>query len=90
MDPAAMCGVRNSVPLLEPHVKRGNGENARPNEVVAETRCLGHQVNSLDVVPAGSWALRDAGGSRTHLDRVAAGCRAVWLQRRCVSVLARN
>ena len=24
---------------------------------------------------------RDAGGSRTHLDRVAAGCRAVWLQR---------
>ena len=64
--------------------------NARPNEVVAETRCLGHQVNSLDVVPAGSWALRDAGGSRTHLDRVAAGCLAVWLQRRSVSVLARN
>ncbi len=62
----------------------------RPNEVVAETRCLGHQVNSLDVVPAGSWALRDAGGSRTHFDRVAAGCRAVWLQRRSVSVLARN
>ena len=63
---------------------------SRPNEVVAETRCLGHQVNSLDVVPAGSWALRDAGGSRTHLDRIAAGCRAVWLQRRGISVLARN
>ncbi len=25
---------------------------------------------------------RDAGGSRTHFDRVAADCRAVWLQRR--------
>ena len=24
---------------------------------------------------------KDAGGSRTHFDRVAAGCRAVWLQR---------
>ncbi len=33
---------------------------------------------------------RDAGGSRTHLDRVAAGCRAVWLQRRIPSVLARD
>ena len=31
----------------------------------------------------------DAGGSRTHFDRVAAGCRAVWLQRRD-SALARN
>ena len=25
--------------------------------------------------------IRDAGGSRTHLNRVAAGCLAVWLQR---------
>src|SRR5436190_18506447 len=24
---------------------------------------------------------RDAGGNRTHFDRVAAGCRAIWLQR---------
>ena len=32
---------------------------------------------------------RDAGGSRTHFDRVATECRAVWLQRR-ESVLARN
>lgn len=25
---------------------------------------------------------KDAGGSRTHFDRVAAGCLAIWLQRR--------
>ena len=42
-----------------------------------------------DVVRTGSWSVRDAGGSRTHFDRVAADCRAVWLQRH-VSVLARN
>jgi hypothetical protein len=80
--------------------------------VLPRQRCLGHQVSSLDVVPAGSWAcratccpapghqhrfgirgrqrVRDAGGSRTHLNRVAAGCRAVWLQRQDFSVLARN
>ena len=28
--------------------------------------------------------IREAGGSRTHLDRVAAGCRAVWLQPRII------
>ena len=28
---------------------------------------------------------RDAGGNRTHFDRVAAGCLAIWLQRRVVS-----
>ena len=33
---------------------------------------------------------KDAGGSRTHLDRVAAGCLAVWLQRRDGDVLARS
>ena len=27
---------------------------------------------------------RDAGGSRTHLNRVAGGCRAVWLQRHVI------
>ena len=36
-----------------------------------------------DVVRTGSWSVRDAGGSRTHFDRVAADCRAVWLQRQC-------
>jgi hypothetical protein len=34
-----------------------------------------------NVVRIGSWP-RDAGGSRTHFDRVAAGGLAVWLQRR--------
>ena len=33
--------------------------------------------------------VRDAGGSRTHFDRVAAGCRAVWLQRHCARSLKR-
>ena len=33
---------------------------------------------------------KDAGGSRTHLDRVAAGCLAVWLQRHRGDVLARS
>ena len=28
-----------------------------------------------------SFFQKDAGGSRTHFDRVAADCRAVWLQR---------
>lgn len=27
---------------------------------------------------------KDAGGIRTHLDRVAAGCRTIWLQRQLV------
>ena len=28
--------------------------------------------------------IREADGSRTHLDRVAAGCRAIWLQPRVI------
>lgn len=44
----------------------------------------------VDVVWVGSRTVRDAGGSRTHLDRVAAGGRAVWLQRQDFSVLARD
>jgi hypothetical protein len=44
----------------------------------------------VDIVWTGSRTVRDAGGSRTHLNRVAAGGRAVWLQRRDFSVLARN
>ena len=35
----------------------------------------------VDVIRVGSWLVRDAGGSRTHFDRVAAGCLAIWLQR---------
>ena len=35
-------------------------------------------------------AVKDAGGSRTHLNRSAAGGRAVWLQRPTSNVLARN
>src|SRR5439155_25526266 len=31
------------------------------------------------------WEGRDAGGNRTHFDRVAAGCLAIWLQRRALS-----
>ena len=38
---------------------------------------------TVDVVQTGSWLVRDAGGSRTHFDRVAAGCLAIWLQRHC-------
>ena len=30
-------------------------------------------------------AVRDAGGNRTHFDRVAAGCLAIWLQRQVSS-----
>src|SRR5438128_839115 len=45
------------------------------NEVVIQT------AHFSDVVRIGSWR-RDAGGSRTHFDRVAAGGLAVWLQRR--------
>lgn len=37
-----------------------------------------------DVLPTGSWA-KDAGGSRTHFDRVAAGRLAIWLQRQVSS-----
>ena len=65
-------GIRTHNLRLRKHVLQLGSRSRivqRPNEVFAETRCLGHQVNSLDVVPAGSWALRDAGGSRTHLDR---------------------
>ena len=36
---------------------------------------------TVDVVRTGSWLVRDAGGNRTHFDRVAAGCLAIWLQR---------
>jgi hypothetical protein len=34
---------------------------------------------------AGVWRTRDAGGNRTHFDRVAAGCLAIQLQRRVSS-----
>ena len=34
-----------------------------------------------DVIRACSRFVRNAGGSRTHFDRVAAGCLAIWLQR---------
>jgi hypothetical protein len=33
---------------------------------------------------------KDAGGSRTHFNRVAAGCLAVWLQRQEGNVLVRT
>ena len=35
----------------------------------------------VDVIRVGSWLVRDAGGNRTHFERVAPDCRAVWLQR---------
>ena len=35
----------------------------------------------LEAIGDGHGSPRDAGGSRTHFDRVAAGCLAVWLQR---------
>ena len=38
-------------------------------------------LGTWDVVRAGNWQVRDAGGSRTHFNRVAAGWQTVWLQR---------
>ena len=45
------------------------------------TRKRFRRVILQDVVRTGSWTVRGAGGSRTHLNRFAGGCRAVWLQR---------
>jgi hypothetical protein len=47
------------------------------NEGLAQTRFFLAKI----VVRTGSWTVRDAGGSRTHFHRVAAGRLAVWLQR---------
>jgi hypothetical protein len=45
------------------------------------------KVEHQDLALSPNEARRDAGGSRTHLNRVAAGRLAVWLQRRKVMSL---
>src|SRR4051812_2897521 len=62
--------------------RRSSGDEAAEPLADGTGRLLGNRMTA-------EGPPRDAGGSRTHLDRVAAGRLAVWLQRHC-HVLARS
>ena len=65
--------------ILRPTVAPGKAEHEWPVSLSI--------ASAMTIEPR---KVRDAGGSRTHLNRVAAGRLAVWLQRQERNVLARN
>ncbi len=81
--------VRSRVflPGLEPGKSPTGQTHGLPNRswIKDGQRNNGSDLTFSRCSPNRQLAVRDAGGSRTHFDRVAAGCLAVWLQRQASS-----
>ena len=86
--PSALCNCRVKSLLSHVTLLTSNFQTCRPKRQFKQSWfATDRRGNSSDgshwqyVIQACSRFVRNAGGSRTHFDRVAAGCLAIWLQR---------